>query len=412
MAAAAWTASVICGGAVLQRRRGIGIDAIGHCTAWLTAGAMSAFSRAVSAPSANTARTRSGTSPRARARLCRASPKRAEVGGVIVVTVVHGCRRVSESAPTVRRLGGSAVSGFSMRGCPRGHQAKSAGNMAGAGKRGQVRAIREADGRSLSAVLGEFPSIRGCWGVPAGRCRMRSHPLSLMVSCGARALAAPPLARAAAAQGRLRARVARRRRWRGRPGWHGRARDASRACTGGNAWRRWIPWSWKDPPARPEFAPIVKLPRIRWQLRGDSHGRLMASTRAQRDSLTALRRDPGLRPSSRATGRPRDSRPGRLAPLTEELQRRQATLPTRACSRCSKRINGSGISTGGTTSGSGRRRNAREGRVGPPGDEPPPEPAARGNGGAQRPEAGEPGPHREADAEAPKAHSLAEAAGG
>ena len=79
------------------------------------------------------------------------------------------------------------------------------------------------------------------------------------------------------------------------------------------------------PPVPAEFARIVELPENQVGRYAQLYKRFMASTRPQGDSLTALRRDmrsafeQGDRESARQHA-------GELRPLTEELQRRQATF--------------------------------------------------------------------------------------
>jgi hypothetical protein len=81
----------------------------------------------------------------------------------------------------------------------------------------------------------------------------------------------------------------------------------------------------EGPPTPAEFARIVELPGDQVDRYAQLYERFMTSTRPQRDSLTALRRD--LRAAFEQGERETAQRQlGQLRPLTEDLQRRQATF--------------------------------------------------------------------------------------
>jgi hypothetical protein len=152
---------------------------------------------------------------------------------------------------------------------------------------------------------------------------MRSRPLSLILAASV-ALAAPPLVGSAAAQGGYGPES------RGGPGG---ASDPSGA--GRHGMRRGMrgpermatldPVVLEGPPVPAEFARIVELPENQVGRYAQLYERFMASTRPQRDSLTVLRRDlrSAFEQGDREAGRQQS---GELRPLTEELQRRQATF--------------------------------------------------------------------------------------
>jgi hypothetical protein len=81
----------------------------------------------------------------------------------------------------------------------------------------------------------------------------------------------------------------------------------------------------EGPPAPAEFARIVELPENQVDRYAQLYERFMASTRPQRDSVTALRRDrrAAFEQGERETAQ---RQLGQLRPLTEDLQRRQATF--------------------------------------------------------------------------------------
>jgi hypothetical protein len=81
----------------------------------------------------------------------------------------------------------------------------------------------------------------------------------------------------------------------------------------------------EGPPVPAEFARIVELPENQVGRYAQLYERFMASTRPQRDSLTALRRDmrSAFEQGDRETAR---QQAGQLRPLTEELHRQQATF--------------------------------------------------------------------------------------
>lgn len=91
----------------------------------------------------------------------------------------------------------------------------------------------------------------------------------------------------------------------------------------------------QGPQVPAEFARIVELPEDQVGRYAQLYERFMASTRPQRDSLTAVRRD------LRSTFEQGDQdaarlQLGQLRPLAEELKRGQATFDE-TCSRCSRR---------------------------------------------------------------------------
>ena len=79
------------------------------------------------------------------------------------------------------------------------------------------------------------------------------------------------------------------------------------------------------PPAPAEFARIVKLPADKLTRYTELYDRFMESTRPQRDSLTAMRRDrrKAFNEGDRETAR---RHRGQLRPLAEDLARRQVTF--------------------------------------------------------------------------------------
>ena len=152
---------------------------------------------------------------------------------------------------------------------------------------------------------------------------MRSRPLSLILAASV-ALAAPPLVGSAAAQDGYGPES------RGGPGG-----ADSPGGGGGHGMRHGMrgpgrtasldPVVLEGPPVPAEFARIVELPENQVGRYAQLYERFMASTRPQRDSLTALRRDLGsaFEQGDREAAR---QQAGQLRPLTEELQRRQATF--------------------------------------------------------------------------------------
>jgi hypothetical protein len=152
---------------------------------------------------------------------------------------------------------------------------------------------------------------------------MRLRPLSLILAASV-ALAAPPLAGSAAAQDGYGPES------RGGPG------DADGpGGAGGHGMRRGMrgpgrmesldPVVLAGPPVPAEFAQIVELPEGQVGRYAQLYERFMASTRPQRDSLTALRRDlrSNFEQGDREAAR---QQLGQLRPLTEDLKRRQATF--------------------------------------------------------------------------------------
>jgi hypothetical protein len=151
---------------------------------------------------------------------------------------------------------------------------------------------------------------------------MRLRPLSLVLAASV-ALAAPPLAGSLAAQDGY------------GPESHGGPGDATGpGGAGGHGMRRGMrgpgresldPVVLAGPPVPAEFARIVELPEDQVGRYAQLYERFMASTRPQRDSLTAMRRDlrstyeQGDREAAR-------QKVGQLRPLTEDLKRRQATF--------------------------------------------------------------------------------------
>jgi hypothetical protein len=152
---------------------------------------------------------------------------------------------------------------------------------------------------------------------------MPLRPLSLILAASV-ALAAPPLAASAAAQDGYGPES------RGGPGGAGEPGEAGgpgmrRGMRGPGRMTSLDPVVLEGPPVPAEFARIVKLPENHVDRYAQLYERFMASTRPQRDSLIALRRDlrSAFEQGDREAGR---QQLGQLRPLTEELQRRQATF--------------------------------------------------------------------------------------
>jgi len=146
---------------------------------------------------------------------------------------------------------------------------------------------------------------------------MRSRPLSLILAASA-ALAAPPLAGSAAAQDGYGPEA------HGGPGGAGES-GMRHGMRGPGRMASLDPVVLEGPPVPAEFARIVELPENQVDRYAQLYERFMASTGPQRDSLTALRRDlrSAFEQGDREAGR---QQLGQLRPLTEELQRRQATF--------------------------------------------------------------------------------------
>jgi hypothetical protein len=152
---------------------------------------------------------------------------------------------------------------------------------------------------------------------------MRSRPLSLILAASM-ALAAPPLAASAAAQGGY-GPESRGPGGAGEPGGTGQP-GMRRGMRGGPGRMESLdPVVLEGPPAPAEFARIVELPENQVDRYAQLYERFMASTRRERDSLAVLRRDlrSAYEQGDREAGR---QQAGQLRPLTEELQRRQATF--------------------------------------------------------------------------------------
>ena len=152
---------------------------------------------------------------------------------------------------------------------------------------------------------------------------MRLRPLSLILSASM-AFAALPLAGAASAQDGYGPEP------RGAPGDAGGlggpgGRGMRRGMHGGERMASLDPVVLEGPPAPAEFARIVELPENQVGRYAQLYERFMAATRPQRDSLTALRRDlrSAFEQGDRDAAR---QQAGQLRPLTDELQRRQATF--------------------------------------------------------------------------------------
>ena len=152
---------------------------------------------------------------------------------------------------------------------------------------------------------------------------MRLRPLSLIL-CAAVTLMAPPLAGFATAQDGYGPES------RGAPGDAGGLGGAGRhgmrrGMRGAERMASLDPVVLEGPPVPAEFARIVELPDNQVGGYGQLYERFMASTRPQRDSLAALRRDlrSAFQQGDREAAR---QQAGQLRPLTEELQRRQATF--------------------------------------------------------------------------------------
>ena len=152
---------------------------------------------------------------------------------------------------------------------------------------------------------------------------MRARPLSLILAASV-ALAAPPLAGSAAAQDGYGPES------RGGPGGAGGPGGGSEpgmrhGMRGPGRMASVDPVVLAGPPVPAEFARIVELPEDQADRYAQLYERFMASTRPQRDSLAALRRDlrTAFEQGDREAGR---QQLGQLRPLTEDLQRRQATF--------------------------------------------------------------------------------------
>jgi hypothetical protein len=152
---------------------------------------------------------------------------------------------------------------------------------------------------------------------------MRLSPLSLILSVSL-ALSAPPLAGSATAQDGYGPES------RGAPGDAGGLGGAGRhgvrrGMRGGERMASLDPVVLDGPPVPAAFARIVELPENQVGRYTQLYERFMASTRPQRDTLTALRRDmrSAFEQGDREAAR---QHAGELRPLTEELQRRQATF--------------------------------------------------------------------------------------
>jgi hypothetical protein len=196
---------------------------------------------------------------------------------------------------------------------------------------------------------------------------MRLRPLSLMVAASL-ALTAPPLAGSAAAQDGYGPES------RGGPGDAGGPGGA-----GGHGMRRGMrghelrasldPVVLEGPPAPAEFARIVELPEDQVGRYAQLYERFMASTRPQRDSLTALRRDlrSAFEQGDREAAR---QQAGQLRPLTEDLQRRQATFDD-TLQPLLEKDQWKRYQHWRDDERKRAQKDRQERRLGPPGDEPP-----------------------------------------
>ncbi len=152
---------------------------------------------------------------------------------------------------------------------------------------------------------------------------MRLRPLTLILAASV-ALAAPSLAGSAAAQdgygpeSRGGPGGANGPGGGGEPGMRHRMRGPGRMAS-------LDPVVLNGPPVPAEFARIVELPEDHVDRYAQLYERFMASTRPQRDSLTALRRDlrSAFEQGDREAGR---QQLGQLRSLTDDLQRHQATF--------------------------------------------------------------------------------------
>lgn len=145
---------------------------------------------------------------------------------------------------------------------------------------------------------------------------MHARHLSLVLA--AAALAAPPLSRAASAQSVEGPEA------HGDPGYPG----ASGMRHGMRGQRRLTPPDpvvLNGPPAPDEFARIVELPTDKVGRYAQLYDRLMSSTRPQRDSLAAMRRD--LRGAYEQGDREAaQQHRGEFRPLMADLERQQASF--------------------------------------------------------------------------------------
>jgi hypothetical protein len=151
---------------------------------------------------------------------------------------------------------------------------------------------------------------------------MRLRPLSLVLAASV-ALAAPPLAGSLVAQDGYGPESRVGPGDAGGPG--GAGGHGMRRGTRGPGRESLDPVVLAGPPVTAEFARIVELPEDQVGRYAQLYERFMASTRPQRDSLTAMRRD--LRSTYEQGGREAArQKVGQLRPLTEDLKRRQATF--------------------------------------------------------------------------------------
>jgi len=196
---------------------------------------------------------------------------------------------------------------------------------------------------------------------------MPLRPLSLILAASV-ALAAPPLAASAAAQDGYGPES------RGGPGGAGEPGEAGgpgmrRGMRGPGRMTSLDPVVLEGPPVPAEFARIVELPENHVDRYAQLYERFMASTRPQRDSLIALRRDlrSAFEQGDREAGR---QQLGQLRPLTEELQRRQATFDE-TLQPLLEKDQWKRYQHWRDDERKRAQKDRQERRLGPPGDEPP-----------------------------------------
>jgi hypothetical protein len=194
---------------------------------------------------------------------------------------------------------------------------------------------------------------------------MRSRPLALILAASV-ALAAPRLVGSAAAQDGYGPESRGGPGGTGEPGMRHGMRQGMR---GPGRMASLDPVVLEGPPVPAEFARIVELPEDQVGRYTQLYERFMASTRPQRDSLTTLRRDvrAAFEQGDRDAGR---QQMGQLRPLTEDLQRRQATFDETLQPLLSK-DQWKRYQHWREDERKRAQKERQERRLGPPGDEPP-----------------------------------------
>ena len=144
------------------------------------------------------------------------------------------------------------------------------------------------------------------------------HSARLSFILAAAALAAPPLARVSFAQDSYGPEA------HGAPGDPG-AQGMRHGMRGGRRVAPPDPVVLNGPPAPDEFARIVELPGDKVRHYAQLYDRLMSSTRPQRDSLAAMRRD-HRGASERGDREAAQPHRGEFRPLIADLERQQASF--------------------------------------------------------------------------------------